>query len=165
MQRHPALASLLLAPLLLFALPACGDDHGNEHATEPSSPDSAPTDADAAHAADGHEHDEESLGTSSVGDWTIELAQGLGHVVPGAESQLVVKLPYSDQGSTIVRAWLGTEDRTLSFVGLGQYAPSHDDYDVLVTAPDPLPAPLLWWFEIEAPDGSKVLGSVAPLVE
>jgi hypothetical protein len=64
-----------------------------------------------------------------------------------------------------VRAWLGTEDRTLSLVGLGEYAPSHDDYDVHVTAPDPLPSPLMWWFEIETPDGTKVLGSAAPLVE
>ena len=165
MQRLPALTSLLLTPLILLALPACGDDHGHEHSAEASSSDDSHGDEDAAHATDGHEHNEVSLGTSTAGDMTVELAQGHGHVVPGGESQLVIKLPHNDQGATAVRAWLGTEDRTLSFVGLGEYAPSHDDYDIHVTAPDPLPSPLMWWFEIETPDGTKVLGSVAPLVE
>ena len=165
MQRHLALTSLLLTPLLFLALPACSDDHGHEHPAEDSSSDSTQGDEDAAPAADEHEHNEESLGTSTAGDMTVELAQGHGHVVPGGESQLVIKLPHNDQGATAVRAWLGTEDRTLSLVGLGEYAPSHDDYDVHVTAPDPLPSPLMWWFEIETPDGTKVLGSAAPLVK
>jgi len=137
------------------------DDHDHSHDTSEEEPASAQSDE---HGED-HEHDEVSLGTSSVGGLTIELAQGHGVVVAGGDSQLVVKLPYTDQGSTSVRAWLGTEDRTMSFVGLGEYAPSHDDYDVHVTAPDPLPQSMLWWFEIERPDGSKLLGSVSPLLE
>ena len=87
---------------------------------------------------------------------TVELAQGHGAVKAGQEGHLVVKLPYNDNGATIVRAWIGTEDRTLSFVGKGEYAPSHDDYDIHAMAPDPLPENTMWWIEIEKPDGAKV---------
>ncbi|MDP6929087.1 MAG: hypothetical protein QF412_05235 [Planctomycetota bacterium] len=113
----------------------------------------------------GHDHSERSLGTVTVGGLTVELAQGHGNVTAGEQSHLVVKLPYTDKGSTLVRAWLGTEDRTLSLVGLGQYAASHDDYDIHAQAPDPFPPSMLWWFEIEKPDGSKILGSAAPLLK
>ena len=85
-----------------------------------------------------------------------------GAVAAGKEGHLVIKLPYSDNGATVVRAWIGTEDRTLSFVGKADYAPSHDDYDVHALAPRPLPANAMWWVEIEKPDGTKVVGSVKP---
>jgi hypothetical protein len=97
-----------------------------------------------------------------LGEHSLELAQGHGAVAAGKEGHLVVKLPYNDGGATIVRAWIGTEDRTLSYVGKGQYAPSHDDYDVHATAPDPLPAETQWWIEIEQPDGTKLVGSAQP---
>ncbi len=93
------------------------------------------------------------------------LAQGHGGVTAGKESHLVVKLPYNDAGATIVRAWLGTEDRTASLVGKGEYAPSHDDYDIHATAPDPLPEGTMWWIEIEKPDGAKVVGSAQPITD
>ncbi|MBK8913026.1 MAG: hypothetical protein IPM64_00250 [Phycisphaerales bacterium] len=115
------------------------------------------------HKEEDHAHDEESLGSVTIGDMTIELAQGHGKVEAGKESHLVVKLPYNDKGTTIVRAWLGTEDRTMSQVGKGDYAPSHDDYDVHAVAPDPLPENVMWWIEIQKPDGSKVVGSAKPL--
>lgn len=106
-----------------------------------------------------HAHDEVSLGTVTIGDMKVELAQGHGKVEAGKESHLVVKLPYNDGGETVVRAWIGTEDRTLSLVGKGEYAPSHDDYDVHAVAPDPLPENAEWWIEIEKPDGTKAVGS------
>lgn len=106
-----------------------------------------------------HAHDEVPLGTVAIGDMEVELAQGHGRVEAGKESHLVVKLPYNDNGATVVRAWIGTEDRTMSLVGKGEYAPSHDDYDVHAVAPDPLPENALWWIEIEKPDGTKVVGS------
>ena len=161
MQKHSAIAALVLVPWIAGCSHEHTDDHTHSHDTSEEEPASAQSDE---HGED-HEHDEVSLGTSSVGGLTIELAQGHGVVVAGGDSQLVVKLPYTDQGSTSVRAWLGTEDRTMSFVGLGEYAPSHDDYDVHVSAPDPLPQSMLWWFEIERPDGSKLLGSASPLLE
>ncbi|RNC81845.1 MAG: hypothetical protein ED559_08695 [Phycisphaera sp.] len=103
--------------------------------------------------------------TASLGDMTLELAQGHGVLEAGKESHLVVKLPYNDNGETIVRAWIGTEDRTLSMVGKGQYAPSHDDYDIHTVAPIPLPENTMWWIEIEKPDGTKVVGSTNPIIE
>lgn len=93
----------------------------------------------------------------------VSFAQGHGKLVAGQEGHLVVKLPYNDKGASVVRAWIGNQDRTLSFVGKGQYAPSHDDYDVHAIAPDPLSKDAMWWVEIEKPDGTKVVGSVKPL--
>ena len=114
----------------------------------------------------GHGGDEEvGLGSVTIGDLKVSLAQGHGKVAAGKEGHLVVKLPYSDKGATVVRAWIGTEDRTLSLVGKGGYAPSHDDYDVHAIAPDPLPQKPMWWIEIEKPDGTKLVGSIKPLLD
>ena len=94
----------------------------------------------------------------------VDLAQGHGAIAAGKEGHLVVKLPYNDKGATIVRAWIGGPDRTMSIVGIGEYAPSHDDYDIHAMAPDPLPKATMWWIEIEKPDGTKVVGSAKPLM-
>lgn len=170
--------TLTLGAAIALALSGCGESGGeagrahgpetNEHAESTHAHADGSTHAD--HAADDHAmeedhaHDETSLGTASIGDMTIELAQGHGAVAAGKEGHLVVKLPYNDGGSTIVRAWIGTADRTLSYVGKGEYAPSHDDYDIHAIAPDPLPADAMWWIEIEKPDGAKVVGSAQPIL-
>lgn len=151
----------ILFPFLLVACGGDADDHGHEHG-----PDTHTHDDDGNEEADDHEHGEEvDLGTATVGELEVELAQGGGPLVAGEEAHLVVKLPYSDEGSTVVRAWIGTEDRTRSYVGKGEHAPSHDDYDVHATAPDPLPEDARWWIEIERPDGTRELGSAEPLRE
>lgn len=108
----------------------------------------------------GHEHDEAPLGTFKVGELEVTAAQGHGLVKAGKEGHLVIKLPYKDNGSTVVRAWIGTKDRTLSTVGKGTYAASHDDYDIHAVAPDPLPADAKWWVEVQKPDGTKAVGSI-----
>lgn len=130
-----------------------GDHDGTDHGGEEHMGD------------EDHAHEEVALPTASLGDMTLELAQGHGVLEAGKESHLVVKLPYNDNGETIVRAWIGTEDRTLSMVGKGQYAPSHDDYDIHTVAPIPLPENTMWWIEIEKPDGTKVVGSTNPIIE
>ncbi|MFT5048979.1 MAG: hypothetical protein ACI8QZ_000368 [Chlamydiales bacterium] len=138
-------------------------DHGDaDHGHDGEDAAAHTEDSDADH---GHEHAEDPLGTFKVGDLDVEFTQGHGGVVAGKEGHLVVKLPYSDQGATVVRAWIGTQDRTLSYVGKGEYAPSHGDYDIHATAPDPLPEGSMWWIEIEKPDGSKTVGSAKPLFE
>lgn len=146
---------------LVLLAAACGG------AEDPGARDAAPAApaAPAGHTGDDHAHAETPLGTVTIGDLEVELAQGHGGIVAGQEGHLVVKLPYSDGGSTIVRAWIGGADRTLSLVGKGEYAPSHDDYDVHAMAPSPLPADALWWIEIERPDGTKLVGSAEPLME
>lgn len=157
-------ASILAAGLAFLLPTACGDS--NEAAppgTTAQGPSSAKTSAPPHE--DDHEHAEDPLGTVEIGGLAVEFAQGHGAVTAGKEGHLVVKLPYSDSGGTIVRAWIGTEDRTLSYVGKGEYAPSHDDYDVHASAPDPLPANPMWWVEIEKPDGTKLVGSVKPIME
>ncbi|MEJ6581449.1 MAG: hypothetical protein QNL68_16810 [Akkermansiaceae bacterium] len=112
-----------------------------------------------AHEED-HEHDEVALGEFEIGEYMVKAAQGHGNVEAGKEGHLVITLPYKDNGETITRAWIGSGDRTMSSVGKGQYAPSHDDYDIHAIAPDPLPAGATWWLEIEKPDGTKAVGSI-----
>lgn len=156
-----------IATLTLTAfLTSCGEkDHGHE-------PDTETAEAAETHGHDhgtgevhddhDHDHDEVPLGTFTAGDMEIEAAQSHGNIEPGQEGHLVIKLPYNDAGATVVRAWIGTEDRTLSTVGRGEYAPSHDDYDIHAMAPDPLPDNAMWWVEIERPDGTMAIGSIAP---
>ena len=135
--------------------------HGNEVATDGGQGHEQEGDMGEGHD---HAHDEVSLGTVTIGDMEVELAQGHGKVEAGKEGHLVLKLPYNDNGATVVRAWIGTEDHTMSMVGKGEYAPSHDDYDIHAVAPEPLPENVMWWIEIEKPDGTKVVGSAKPLL-
>ncbi|HNO78117.1 MAG TPA: hypothetical protein PKN33_08650 [Phycisphaerae bacterium] len=168
------LPTIVIVAGLLFT---CGCKPSDK-TTNSSSSDSAATHTDTSndshdsatsettkddHAkGEGHAHDEVSLGKVKIGDHEVELAQGHGKIKAGKEGHLVVKLPYNDKGETIVRAWLGSEDRTLSVVSKGEYAPSHDDYDVHAVAPDLLPENVMWWIEIEKPDGTKLVCSMKP---
>lgn len=170
------IVSFTLSILLLCMLAACGqsedsaisqvDEQASEGDTHAHADGTTHTDHEDEldHEGEDHAHDEVSLGTVLIGDMSVELAQGHGSVAAGAEGHLVVKLPYTDNGASIVRAWIGTEDRTLSYVGKGEYAASHDDYDVHAMAPDPLPENAMWWIEIEKPDGAKVVGSAEPIM-
>lgn len=169
---------LALLAALGLALSGCGESgSGDDHADGPDTHDHAEGShshadgsvhsdhADDSHKSmDDHAPDETALSPVTIGGMIVKLAQGHGPIKPGQEGHLVVKLPYKDNGATIVRAWIGTEDRTFSFVGRGVYAASHDDYDIHAMAPDPLPANTRWWIEIEKPDGTKVVGSAKPIV-
>lgn len=99
------------------------------------------------------------LPEAALGDLTIQVGQGHGVVAAGKEGHLVVSLPHDDNGATVVRAWIGTEDRTLSYVGRGDYSAAAKVYDIHAMAPDPLPTNAQWWIEIERPDGQKLVGS------
>ncbi|MBT8485768.1 MAG: hypothetical protein HKO59_10930 [Phycisphaerales bacterium] len=165
------LATLFLTAGCTLALTGCGQS--GDDATPPSATtgggththaDGSTHDDHAAEPAGTHDHDEVDLAPITIEGMRIQLAQGHGVVTAGQESHLVVKLPYSDNGATVVRAWLGGSDRTLSYVGRGTYAPSHDDYDIHAMAPNPLPDQTMWWIEIEKPDGTKVVGSAEPIV-
>jgi hypothetical protein len=151
-----------------FALSAlligCGEKETNTTGSSASAEEAHghPHDGDEGDAHAHAEGEEVPLGTFKAADLEIEAAQGHGMVEAGKEGHLVIKLPYKDDGATVVRAWIGSEDRTLSAVGKGEYAPSHDDYDIHAIAPSPLPADAKWWVELEKPDGTKIVGSIAP---
>ena len=143
------------------ALIACGE--------KKSSDDHDHSDHDHSQC-EGHDHSDDEqghgektdLGSFMIGDLEVTATQAHGTVAGGKEGHLVVKLPHKDDGATIIRAWIGTEDRTLSQVGKGVYAASSDDYDIHTMAPSTLPEDVKWWVEVEKPDGTKVVGSVAP---
>ncbi len=139
---------------------AAADDHGHPH--KEGEAHGEPQAGKKVEEAHDHAHDEVSLGKFKAGELEIEAAQGHGMVEAGKECHLIIKLPYKDDGATVVRAWIGTEDRTLSAVGKGEYAPSHDDYDIHAVAPSPLPSDVKWWVEVAKPDGTKLVGSIAP---
>ncbi|MDA0989386.1 MAG: hypothetical protein O3A51_01370 [Verrucomicrobia bacterium] len=103
------------------------------------------------------------LKPTTVGDVQIRLAQGHGALKAGGESHLVIKLPYTDRGATTVRAWIGSEDRTQSYVGKGDYNNHADVYDIHAMAPSSLDGNTRWWVEIVKPDGYKAIGSATPL--
>ena len=146
---------LLIITLATIGLTACGTKTQTETSKKETSQESA-----APEESSDHTHDEVALGTFDIEGISVEAAQGHGAVEPGKEGHLVIKLPYNDQGASTVRVWIGTEDRTMSSVGKGEYAPSHDDYDIHAVAPDPLPEGAQWWVEIEKPEGTKAVGSV-----
>jgi hypothetical protein len=147
--------SALVSAALLVA--GCGKgNNGNGGAARPAPGPGAPTtDPGSAHA-----HDEVPIGTVTINGNEVAAAQGHGLVEAGKLMHLVVKLPYNDGGESVVRAWIGTEDRDKYRVGKGEYAASHDDYDIHASAPDPLPEGAAWWIEIEQPDGTVGTGSV-----
>lgn len=154
---HTIIPAMSLATLLV----SC--DKQTTSTLAESKPDARETPAAEDDHGD-HAHDEVSLGKFDIGGYMVEAGQGHGNVEAGKEGHLVISLPYKDDGQTVTRAWIGSEDRTLSSVGKGEYAPSHDDYDIHAIAPDPLPAGAKWWLEIQKPDGTKAVGSI-PLLK
>lgn len=153
-----------------LALSGCGDGASGSDVSSQSEQDGhvhGPDgqdhhdDVDETHEDHGH-GGETPLDPITIDGMTVELAQGHGRLEPGKELHLVVKLPYSDNGATVIRAWLGADDRFASVVAKAEYAPSHDDYDIHAVAPDPLPENTMWWIEIEKPDGEKLIGSARP---
>ena len=156
--KHPYARLAVLGSLLLVA---CGGPR------EESAPREAPRESPPAapEPSDGEELEivEHPLGTIEVGGLPVQLTQ-VGGIAPGKAAYMMVRLPESDRGASVVRAWIGTEERTLSYVGKGAYARSHDDHDLKVFAPDPLPAGARWWIEIETPDGALLLGSAEPIL-
>lgn len=155
---------LLAAAALMISLGVAGLGCGSESEQEsgPSNTSGGSGEPETTGGMeDDHDHGEEvALGTATVGDLEVEAFQGHGETEPGKEMHLVVKLPYNDSGASEVRAWIGTEDRFASVVGKGEYASSHDDYDIHAVAPDPLPEGAAWWIEVTQPDGSTHVGSI-----
>lgn len=121
--------------------------------------DDTHTHAEESHAADDM-HESIPLGTMMVNDFTIELTQGHGKVHAGEEEHLIVKLQDSESKILSVRAWIGTEDKTQSFVGKGEFSRDRNVYDVHMSAPESLDPDSKWWIELEMKDGTISTGSM-----
>ena len=153
----------MIVPVMSLAALLVSCDNKKEAAPADTKPDTTAAPAAPTEEED-HAHDEVALGEFDIDGNMVKAAQGHGNVEPGKEGHLVITLPYKDDGASITRAWIGTVDRTMSSVGKGEYAPSHNDYDIHAIAPTPLPAGAKWWLEIEKPDGTKAVGSI-PLLK
>jgi hypothetical protein len=153
------LKTKMMIPVMSLAALLASCDNKESDSPKDTKPDSSANKEEEEHA-----HNEVLLGEFEIGGMMVKAAQDHGSVEPGKEGHLVVTLPYNDEGQTVTRAWIGTEDRTLSTVGKGDYAASHNDYDIHAIAPNPLPEGTKWWLEIEKPDGTKSVGSI-PLLK
>lgn len=148
---------LLALTTTLFFAGCGGSDHDHDHDDHDH--------GDEHSGGDGHsdEHaDAKDLPDATIGAMTLKLKQA-GAIEAGKEAVLLVKLSESDKGQTIVRAWIGSDDRTLSRISKGEFVAKDTEYHLHVRAPKPLPEGAMWWIEIEKPDGTKSVGSVAPL--
>ena len=170
--------TLTLALSFALMLPACtesnsgtdaghahGDDsHTHDDGSTHGAHDDTHTHADGTthsdHTDDGHESIE--LDTITIDGLSVQLTQNHGPVDAGEEEHLIVKV--DDADVLAVRVWIGTEDRTLSYVGKGEYDTATGAYDVHTMAPDPLPTNAMWWIEIEKAEGTKVIGSANPVM-
>jgi len=150
---------MLFAFALTLMIAGCGggDNHDHDHGEDHAGHDH---DEEGAHGDD--HSDAKDLPDATINGVAVKLQQ-VGAIEAGEEAVLLVKLPASDDGQTIVRAWLGGEDRTLYRVEKGHFVADEGVYDVHVIAPAPLPDNAMWWIEIEKPDGSKAVGSTKPI--
>jgi hypothetical protein len=125
-----------------------------------------------SHGDETHSHAEEShaavdlhesipLGSISISELTFELTQNHGIVDPGEEEHLIIKFTEGDQSTLTVRAWIGSEDKTRSYVGIGEYSADQGVFNIHTTAPDSLMPDAKWWIEVEKPNGTKDVVSVA----
>lgn len=174
MNNRPSFTLLIVASLTL-AIGACSDSsseghrhaHGEDtHSHEDSASPSAGTHTHADGSthdkhADGQEdmHQEIPLEEITIIGMNIQLTQNHGTVSAGEEEHLIVQIGNGDTDIVGVRAWIGSEDRTLSYVGKGEYSIINDAYDIHTMAPEPLDENAKWWIEIELPDGTRHTGS------
>lgn len=139
------------------------DDHDGHDHDEHDGHDHSDHDDHDGHDHGGHSHgDEVALGSTIVGEYEVECWQAHGELAAGKELYITVKLPFDDQGKSVVRVWIGTEDRLASVVGRADYSASGKKYEAHAEAPSPLPAGAAWWIEIEQPDGSLHIGTIKP---
>lgn len=168
----PVLASITLT------LGACSesgtDGHGHGEDTHSHKESATPSTGSHTHA-DGSTHDDHAddqadmhqevpLDAITINGMSIQLTQNHGPVGAGEEEHLIVQIDNGDTDIASVRAWIGSEDRTLSYVGKGEYSIINHAYDIHTMAPESLNEDAMWWIEIEMPDGTKHTGSVKPVM-
>ena len=131
---------------------ADGHDH-DRHATH------GKDDGHDHSAHDGHGHNEskkKSLGSVKLGAYEVAVVQE-APVAAGKEGSFHVNV----KGGRVnaVRTWIGTQDAS----GLVKAKAETEgaDFHAHPTAPNPLPNGSMLWIELEAKDGTKLVGSMA----
>jgi len=150
------ITALSLALGLALAMNACNESSSSSDSHAHG--DDTHTHAEESHATDDM-HESIPLGSIMIDNITVELTQNYGKVDPGEEEHLVVKIPQGDPETLTVRAWIGTEDKTRSYVGKGEYSAVQGVFDIHIIAPESFDPDAKWWIEIEKPDGSVHTGS------
>jgi hypothetical protein len=142
---------------LALSMNAC-----TEQSSTPSSHshgDETHSHAEESHAAEDL-HESIPLGSINISDLRVELTQNHGVVDPGEEEHLIIKFTEGDQSTLTVRAWIGSEDKTRSYVGIGEYSADQGVFNIHTTAPDSLMPDAKWWIELELQDGTIYTGSI-----
>lgn len=103
--------------------------------------------------------DTRDLGDVTVGAYTVHLETEGAAVSPGAVTQFVVK-PTAGGKPTSVVGWVGVQTGEGSTKAPGNYDANDGDYDIDVTAPNPIPTGSMFWFQLET-NGHIDTGSIA----
>lgn len=123
---------------------------------------------DAAHGKDdGHDHSEhdahghdeskgESLGSIKIGAFKVTVAQE-ATVTAGKEGSFHVKIIGGNVKT--VSTWIGTQDGKGSVKAKAEKEGA--DFHAHPQAPASMPSGSMLWIELEADDGTKLVGSIA----
>lgn len=108
-------------------------------------------------AHDGHGHNEsekKALGTMKIGAFKVTVAQE-APVTAGKAGSFHMKVTGGRVNA--VRTWIGTQDASGSVKFKAEVEGA--DFHAHPKAPNPLPNGSLLWIELEAEDGTKLVGS------
>ena len=128
------------------------DDHaGHDHEKE----------ANDKHGA-GHGGEVIELGTTKVGGLTVRASRDKGEIKPGGDAPIdlwVTDAAGKAAAVSAVRFWLGTEDAKGSLKAKAEIEDPKqpDHWHTHVEVPNPIPAAMKLWVELEAKDGKQVV--------
>jgi hypothetical protein len=160
---------------LAIALSSVGilgcDEHGHDHAPAASSAgasaaadhphgpngEHAPTTAPTA----GHGGPVIALGTAIAGSFTLVATRDQGDIVAGKDAPIDVTVTSTNAKAGAVRFWIGTEDAKGSVKAKAEVEnPAEPNrWHTHAEIPDPLPAGVKLWVEVEADGAAKSVAS------
>lgn len=165
---HPALVAVTTIILILAgcdqkpAAPPAGSD--STAAADPRAGASEKS-AGESRPASGHGHSGEvvDLGTSTVGELTVQASRDAGELKAGGDAAIDVRITTADgkpASVTAVRFWIGTEDAKGSVKARAEIEDPQDPgrWHTHAELPNPLPEGARLWVEIETAEGKKAAG-------
>ncbi len=159
---HRHITRLVLSPVAIAALVACGD---------PSPKASTPT--AQASGAHGHEHAKQpethggpviELGTATIGAFSVKATRDQGLIVAGKDAPIDVTVATAAGGTAKVvgvRFWVGLEDAKGSVKAKADIENPKEPnrWHTHAEIPNPIPSGSQLWVEIESDAGDPAKGS------